>query len=45
MVNTNFSDETTQTVMLAYEYRIEALLSHIDKLEIALENSLRRNKL
>ena len=45
MVNTNFSDETAQTVMLAYEYRIEALLSHIELLEMELDHSLKRNNL
>ena len=45
MVNTNFSEETTQTVFLAYEHRIEALLLHIDLLEIQLENSLKQSKL
>ena len=45
MVNTNFSNETTQTVMLAYEYRIEALLSHIDKLDIIITNLKKKDKL
>jgi len=45
MVNTNFSQETAQSVMEMYEQRIETLLSHIELLEMQLDYSLRQNDL
>jgi len=40
MVRTNFSPETAQTLMVAYEHRIEALLGRIAELEKLNNNHL-----
>tara|TARA_R100000935_G_scaffold23689_1_gene43095 strand:+ start:1214 stop:1351 length:138 start_codon:yes stop_codon:yes gene_type:complete len=45
MVNTNFSQETAQSVMEMYEQRIEALLSNIELLEMQLDFALKQNDL
>tara|TARA_B100000780_G_C20849545_1_gene337625 strand:- start:355 stop:492 length:138 start_codon:yes stop_codon:yes gene_type:complete len=45
MVNTNFSQETAQSVMVMYEQRIEALLSNIELLEMQLDYALKQNDL
>jgi hypothetical protein len=44
MVNTNFSQETAQTLMVAYEHRIEALLSHIEQLKQLNDKYLKLKK-
>jgi hypothetical protein len=44
MVKTNFSPETAQTLMLAYEHRIEALLSHIEQLKKINDKYLKLKK-
>jgi len=41
MTNTHFSPETSQSVMVMYENRIEALLSNIKFLEMQLDHSLK----
>ena len=45
MVNTHFSEETAQSVMIMYEQRIEALLLNIKMLEMQLDYTQKMSEL
>ena len=45
MVNTHFSEETSQSVMVMYEQRIEALLLNIKMLEMQLDYTIEQSNL